>query len=118
LLEGCLERTLPTLAKRRNPQRALQLPAGLSRQIKKGVNVGHTHSLGTVRKFCNVIARPNFSFLQHAEVESWSVMCYEQGWHARFIHPDTDAITRHTWLRYFKYRATDAVAVANADLPI
>jgi hypothetical protein len=45
-------------------------------------------------------------------------MCYEQGWHARFIHADTDAITRHTWLRYFKYRVTDAVAIANADLAI
>src|SRR5271157_5853932 len=45
LLEHCLERTLPTLAKCRNPQRALQLLAGMSWQIQEGVNVGHTDSL-------------------------------------------------------------------------
>src|ERR1700733_14146379 len=33
LLEHCFERTLPTLAKRRNAQRALQLLGGMSWQI-------------------------------------------------------------------------------------
>src|SRR5579863_1818887 len=42
LLEHCLERTLPTLAERGNPQRALQLLARMSRQIQQGVGVGHT----------------------------------------------------------------------------
>src|SRR5580658_785694 len=77
LLEHCLERTLPTLAKRRNPQRALQLLAGMSWQIQEGVSVSHTDSLWPVSSFYNVVARPNFSFLQHAKVESWSVMRYE-----------------------------------------
>src|SRR5208282_5578666 len=77
LLEHCLERTLPTLAKCRNPQRALQLLGGMSWQVQEGVSVGHTDSLWTVSNFYNFIARPNFSFLQHAKVESWSVMCYE-----------------------------------------
>src|SRR5271169_3353556 len=45
LLEHCMERTLPTLAKRRNPQRSFQLLAGMSWQIQEGVNVGHTDSL-------------------------------------------------------------------------
>src|SRR5271165_4166055 len=116
LLEHCLERTLPTLAERRNPQRALQLLAGMSGQIQEGVNLGHAHSLWTVRDFCNVVACTNFSFLQHAKVESWSVMCYEQGCHPRFIHANTDAVARHTWLCYFKCRITNAVAIANADL--
>src|SRR5580698_11070766 len=44
LLEHCLERTLPTLAQRRNLQRALQLLAGMSWQIQEGINLGHTHS--------------------------------------------------------------------------
>src|ERR1035438_305260 len=42
LLEHCLERTLPTLAKCRNLQRALQLLAGMSWQIQEGVNVGYS----------------------------------------------------------------------------
>ena len=113
-----MERTLPTLAKCRNPQRALQLLAGMPWQIQEGVNLGHTDSLWTVSNFYNVIARANFSLLQHAKVKSWSVMCYEQGWHARFIHADADAIARHAWLRYLKFSTTDAVSIADAHLVI
>src|SRR4029077_2155776 len=90
----------------------------MSRQIQEGVNVGHTDSLWTVSNFYNAIALPNFSFLQHAEVESWSVMRYEQGCHPRFVHANTDAVARHARLRYFKYRTTDAVSIADADLVI
>src|SRR5208282_119290 len=118
LLQHCLERTLPTLAKCRNPQRALQLRAGMSWQIQEGVSVGHTDSLWTVSNFYNFIARPNFSFLQHAKVESWSVMCYEQGWHTRLVHTDTDAVAGHSWLRYFKFCTTDAVSIADAHIVI
>ena len=118
LLEHCLERTLPTLAKCRNPQRALQLLAGMSWQIQEGVNVGHRDSLWTVSDFYNVIACTNFSFLQHAKVESWSVMRHEQGWHPRFIHANADAVARHAWLRYFKFSTTDAVSIADAHLVI
>ena len=71
LLEHCLERTLTPLAKCRNPQRALQLLAGMSWQIQEGVNVGHTDSFKAVSNFCNVIACTNFSLLQHAKVKSW-----------------------------------------------
>jgi glutamine synthetase adenylyltransferase len=90
----------------------------MSWQIQEGVNVGHTDSLWTVSNFCDVIARTNFSLLQHAKVESWSVMFYEQGWHTRFIHANADAVTRHARLRYFKFSATDAVAIADAHLVI
>ena len=118
LLEHCLERTLPTLAQCRNPQRALQLLAGMSWQIQEGVNLGHTDSLRTVSDFYNVVARTNFSFLQHAKVKSWSAMCYEQSCHPRFIHANADAVARHARLRHFKYRITDAVSIADADLVI
>ncbi len=90
----------------------------MSWQIQEGVNVGHTDSLWTVGKLYNVVARANFSFLQHTKVESWSVMFYEQGWHARFIHANADAVTRHAWLRYFKFSVTYAVSIADADLVI
>src|SRR6202162_701514 len=118
LLEHCLERTLPTLAKCRNPQRALQLLAGMSWQIQEGVDVGHTDSLWTVSDFYNFIARPNFSLLQHAKVKPWSSMCHEKRRHTRFIHADADAVARHAWLRYFKFSTTDAVAIADAHLVI
>ncbi len=90
----------------------------MSWQIQEGVNLGHTDSLWTVSNFYNVVARPNFSFLQHAKVESWSVMCYEQGCHPRFIHANADAVARYARLCYFKCRITNTVAIANADLVI
>jgi len=118
LLEHGLERTLPTLAQCRNLQRSLQLLAGRSWQIQEGVYVGYTHSFWTVSKFYNVIVGTNISFLQHAKVESWSVMCYEQRRHARLVHADADAVARHVRLRYFKFSATDAVSIADANLVV
>ena len=113
-----LKGRLPTFAKCRNPKRSFQLFARMSWQIQEGVNLGHTDSLWTISNFCNVVACPNFSFLQHAKVESWSVMFYEQGCHPRFIHANTDAVARYAWLCYFKYRTTNAVAITDADLVI
>ena len=113
-----MERTLPTLAKCRNPERSFQLFARMSRQIQEGINIGHADSLRAVSNLYNVVARPNFSFLQHAKVESRSVMRYEQGWHPRFIHANANAIARYTRLCHFKYRIANAVAIANADLVI
>ena len=43
---------------------------------------------------------------------------YEQGWHPRFLHANADAVARHARLCHFKYRATDAVSIADADLAI
>ncbi len=90
----------------------------MSRQIQEGVNLGHADSLWTVSNFYNVVARPNFSFLQHAKVESWSVLRYEQGWHPRFIHANADAVARYARLCHFKYRITNAVSIADANLVI
>src|SRR5580704_16656148 len=90
----------------------------MSWQIQEGVNLGHGDSLWTVSSFYNVIARPNFSFLQHAKVESWSVMRNEQGCHPRFIHANADAVARHAWLRYLKLSTTDAVSIADAHLVV
>jgi hypothetical protein len=90
----------------------------MSWQIQEGVNVGHTDSTWTVINFYNVIACTNFSLLQHAKVESWSVPCYEKRGHPRFIHADADAVASHAGLRYLKFSTTDAVAIADADLVI
>src|SRR5258708_39533984 len=90
----------------------------MSWQIQEGVTIGHAEALWTLSNFYNLAARPNFSFLQHANVESWSVLRYEQGWHPRFIHANTDAVARYPRLRHFKYRITNLVTIANADLVI
>src|SRR6266576_1062348 len=85
----------------------------MSRQIQEGVNLGHADSLWTVGNFYNVVARPNFSFLQHAKVESWSVMRYEQGCHPRFIHANADAVARYARLCHFKLRVTIDIELAH-----
>src|ERR1700689_2111564 len=90
----------------------------MSWQIQEGVNLGHTDSLWNFTNFYNLIVCTNFSLLQHAKVESWSVMRYEQGRHPRFIHANTDAIARYARLCHFQYRATNTVAIADADLVI
>jgi hypothetical protein len=113
-----LKGRLPTLAECGNPQRSFQLFARMSRQIQERVNLGYAESLWTVSNFYNVVARPNFSFLHHSKVESWSVMRHEQGWDARFIHANADAIARYARLRHFKYRITNGVAIANSDLVV
>jgi hypothetical protein len=45
-------------------------------------------------------------------------MCYQQRWHSRFIHANADPIARHPWLRYFKYRTTDAVSITDVHFVI
>ncbi len=71
-----------------------------------------------VGDFYDVVACTNFSLLQHAKVESWSVMFYKQRWHPRFIHADADAVARHARLRYLKFSVPNAVPIADADLVI
>jgi hypothetical protein len=90
----------------------------MSWQIQEGVNLGHTDSLWTVTNFYNLIVRTNFSLLQHAKIESWSVMCHQQCGHPRFIHADADAVARHAWLGHFKFNATDAVSIADTHLAV
>jgi hypothetical protein len=90
----------------------------MSRQIQESVDIGDTGSLWPVTDLYNLVARTNFSLLQHAKVKSWSVMCYEKRRHARFIHPDAHAVARYPRLCHFKYRATNAVAIADADVVI
>src|SRR5215475_7874302 len=90
----------------------------MSWQIKESIHFGHRDPFWTIGNFHNVIARTNFSLLQHAKVKSWSVMCYEQGGHPRFIQPYTDAIARYAWLCHFEHCITNAVAITDADLVV
>src|SRR6266498_2506926 len=90
----------------------------MSWQIQQSINIGYRDPFRTVCDFLDIVARPNFSFLQHAEVESRPVMCYEQGRHPRFVHANTDAVASYARLAHFKYRATNAVLITNADFVV
>jgi hypothetical protein len=86
----------------------------MSGQIQEGINLRDRHPFRTICNFHDFIVRTNLSFLQHAEVKAWPSMRYEQGWHARVVHANADAVARHAWLRNFKHRTADAVSVADA----
>jgi len=118
LLEHHMKRRLPTCAKRRNSKRPFQLFARMSWQVQETVNAGHRHPFRAVGNFHDIVACTHFSFLQDTKVESWPVMGYEQGWHARFIQANTHAVAGYARLCHFKYRVTNAVSIANADLVI
>src|SRR3954468_3153254 len=90
----------------------------MSGQVEQAVNLGNGDSLGTVDHFHNVVASPNFSFLQHAKIKPWSVMCNEKSRHSRVIHADADAVAGHARLAHFKYRIADSVLISNADFLI
>src|SRR5215472_8461815 len=90
----------------------------MSGQVQKTVHVGHGDTLRTISDFHDVIARPNFSFLQHAKVKPGSMMGYEQGWHTGLIHADAHAVAGHTRLRYFEHGTTDTVLIAYRHLVI
>ena len=96
----------------------LQLLAGVSWQIEKGIKLGHIDSLWAVGNIHNAVACANFSLL-HANVESWHVLGYEGGpaWEV-LIQTDADAVARHAGLRYFESSAADAVSIAEAHLVI
>ena len=87
-------------------------------KYRRASTSAHADSLWTVSNFYNVIARSNFSFLQHAKVESRSVMFNKKRRHSRLIHADADAVARYAWLRYFKFSTADAISIADADLVI
>jgi hypothetical protein len=87
-------------------------------QIKECVNIGHADAFRTVNSFYNFIVCTDISLLQYAKIKSGSVMFYEEGGHARFIHADSHAEARHAWLRYFKFSTTDAVSIADAHFVI
>ena len=64
------------------------------------------------------IVRANFSFLQHAKIKSGPWCATKQGWHARLVHANADAVAGYARLRHFEERITNAVSVADADLVI
>src|SRR5262249_23556762 len=56
--------------------------------------------------------------LQHTEVEPGPVMLDQQRGHTRLVHPDSNPVAGHSWLRHFEQRAANPITIANADLVV
>jgi hypothetical protein len=90
----------------------------MSWQIQQSIHLGYRDPFWTIADFCDDIAGTNFTFLQHPEVKSRSVVCDKQGGHSRFIHADANAVARHARLCYLKYCITNAVSITDANFVI
>jgi hypothetical protein len=90
----------------------------MSRQIQESIDFGDCDPFRSIGDLHDIVARTNFSFLQHAKVKPRSVVCDQQRWHPRLAHADADAVAGYARLRYLEYRVTNLISVTNADLVI
>src|SRR4051794_25621242 len=88
----------------------------MSGQIEEGIRLRYCDRLWTTSNLYDLIARPNFSFLQDAKVKSWSFFFSSRRRHTRFIHANAHAVARHARLRYFKDGVTNPVSIADTHL--
>ena len=118
LLDQLPERPLPSLAQRRDPQRANQIAARVAWQVQQAVELGHGHSLRAALDPLHHVAGPDLPLLEHPEVEAGTAVCDQQRGHPWLAHPDSDAVTGDPRLADLEQRRTDAVTVTDADLVV
>ena len=90
----------------------------MSREVEQRIGFGNAHPLGTRRNLDDLLARLDLTLFDHAEVETGPAVGNEQRSHPGLVHPDADAVARHTRLRYLEYCAPDPIAVPDAHLGI
>jgi len=118
LLEYRLKRTLPTFAKRWNPERAFHLLARVSRQIEQAIDLRYGHSFWTIADFDDDVTWSNLPLLQNAKVKAGPSVVNDQRGHSRFVHANAQAIAGYARLCYLEYRIPNAISITDADLVI
>jgi hypothetical protein len=113
-----MERSLPTFAEGWNAEGPFYLLARVPWQIQQGIHLRDCDLFRTIRDSYDVIARTDFSLLQHTKVKSWSPVRDEQGRYARLIHADADAVAGHTRLRYLEYRTSNPIVITDTDFVV
>jgi hypothetical protein len=87
-------------------------------QIEQPVDFRHGNALGPVCDLRDRIACSYFTFLQDTQIEAGPVMSHNQSRHFGVLHPDTQAVTRHSRLRHFEEPTANPVLITDADLVI
>jgi hypothetical protein len=87
-------------------------------QIKKTIDLGNADVLRSIGCLVNRVPRTDFAFLDYAEVKARPLMGDEQSGHLRVVHPYADPIAGNPRLSHLEQRATDPVAIPDADLGI
>ena len=89
----------------------------MSWQIQESVNLRHTDSLRTASDFFNIIARTDFSLLQHAKVNP-GLRCSTSRLPSEVHSFECRRGSTSRAAGYFKFSPTDAVSIADAYLVI
>ena len=84
-------------------------------QVEERIDVCDGHAFRAIADFLDLVPGSDFALMQDTEIESGPVMRHEKGGHARLIHANAHPIAGYTGLRHLKQRATDAIAVSDAD---
>ena len=90
----------------------------MPRQIEQRVDIRDCEILGPLRDLDDLVAGTDLALLQHAEIESGSVVRHQERGNPRVVHPNADAVAGHARLRHLEQRAPDAITVADTDLVI
>jgi len=85
-------------------------------QIEERVDLCDGHSILRFSHPNDFIARANFAFPQHTQVEPGPSARCQQRRHSGLVHPNADAIAGNAWLCDLELRAADLKSVANAHL--
>ncbi len=84
-------------------------------QVEERIDVCDGQVFGAIGDLHNFVAGSDLTLLQNTEIKSGPVMCDKKGRHTRLVHANANPVAGYAWLRDLKHRATDAIAVSDAD---
>jgi len=113
ILQQGLEGDPPSGRERVDSQCAFKSVTWVIRRVQERIRLGDRHSLLRLTDFDGLVAGTYLTLLQDSQVEAGASTGGEQGGHARFVHPDAEAVARDTRLRHLEDRTSDAITVAD-----
>ena len=113
-----LEGTAPAGTQGRDAQCAFELIAWVTGHVQQRIDREHGHAFGTFSDLHDLIAGADFTFLQYAKIQARPAVRDQQRSHPRLVHADAHAVAGNARLGHFEQGAADAVAVADAHLPV
>ncbi len=87
-------------------------------QIKQAIDFLDRNMLGAVGDLHDLVACADLAFFDDTAIKAWPFVRDQERRHLRVVHPYADAIAGDARLRHFEQRATDPVAISDADFVI
>src|SRR6478752_7243543 len=86
--------------------------------VKERIDLAYRHAFGAGRNLRDLVARLDFPFLKHTEIETGSVVRDHKRRHLRHVHAYPQSIAGDARLGHLEQRAADAVAVSDTHLRV